>query len=354
MKREIYTLIILIISFTSPVFSQSDSIDNPNEAIDTLQQDFGLFKNDEILNITLRFDITEYQRKKSKENYLPAILTYHLSKKDSINKEIRIKSGGNMRNEYCSFPPIRLNFKNVEPGKENMQSLGKVKMVTHCTAGNETYLFKEYLIYKLYNVLTEYSFKVRLLRINYINTHKQAKPINTYAFIIEPIEFLARRIDGNPVNSDKVAQANIKPAIMDRMAIFSYMIGNTDWTVPRQHNIKVISLPKSENPGMGVIVPYDFDYSGLVNSSYAIPHENLHLDSVRERYYMGKCRSDSVYLQELKEFSDKKDEFYKVITDFPLLKERTKKEMIDYLAQFYYEIDKSNSIIYSLRKTCID
>ena len=96
--------------FVFPVFSQSDTIVNPLDAVDTLNQDFGLFTKDEILNLTLRFDITNYMRKKPKDEYLKAILTYHISKEDSINKEIRLKSRGEMRNGYGDFPPIRLNF----------------------------------------------------------------------------------------------------------------------------------------------------------------------------------------------------------------------------------------------------
>jgi len=352
MKKFVYFQFALAIFFVSPLFGQSDSIDNPYDAIDTLQDNFGLFENEEILNISLRFDIIEYRRKKPKEEYMKAILTYHINDKDSVNKEIKLKSRGEFRNEFCSFPPIRLNFKKVEFEKEDLKKIEKIKLVTHCNSGNETNLFKEYLIYKLYNVITDYSFRVRLVNINYINTHKKSKPIKSYAFLIEPIEFLAKRTNSYPVNSTKLSQVHMAPEMMDRMAIFNYMIGNTDWSVPNQHNCKILSDPKSANPNLGLIVPYDFDYSGLVNANYAIPHPDLGIETVRERIYLGLCRTEDVFLQELKEFSDKKEELYKVINDFTYLDERAKKDMIEFLQQFYDEFDKRNTIVNSFLRSC--
>ena len=78
--------------FVLPALSQSDTIVNPLDVVDTLSQDFGLFTKDEILNLSLRFDLTHYKSKKPKDEYMNAILTYHINETDSINKEIRLKS----------------------------------------------------------------------------------------------------------------------------------------------------------------------------------------------------------------------------------------------------------------------
>ena len=352
MKKLVSLQTILALFFILPALGQNDTINNPLEAVDTLQQDFGLFTNDEILNLSLRFDITRYKRKKPNEEYLNAILTYHINDKDSINKEIKIKSRGVMRNEYCDFPPIRLNFKKSEFQKEDLRKIEKIKMVTHCQYGNEEYLFKEYLIYKLYNVLTENSFRVRLVNIEYINTYKKSKPINTYAFFIEPIEMLAERINSVEVKSVNLTQKKIIPEMMDRLAIFNYMIGNTDWSVPNLHNCKVLSPLGPNISNLGMIVPYDFDYSGLVDADYAVPHESLAIKSVRERLYLGMCRSEDVFINALREFSEKKEEFYKVISQFTLLNEKQKKRMTQYLDSLYAGFDKRNSIVSELLYGC--
>ena len=332
-------------------YAQNDSIENPDEVIDTLQADFKLFSDEEVLDISLRFDITEYRKNRTKNEYIKALLTYHINEKDSINKEIRIKSRGASRSQICGFPPMRLNFKAKDSAKTDAMRIEKLKLVTHCNSGNENNLLKEYLIYKLYNVLTDYSFRVRLLKMNYINTRKKDKPIQYFAFVIEPIEFLAERTNTYPVLSNNLSQANIQSEIMDRMAIFNYMVGNTDWAVPNQHNCKILTQ-KLEPSRVGIIVPYDFDYSGLVNASYAIPNEALNIKSVQERIFQGICRSEQEYMNALKEFSNKKDDFYKIVNEFKYLDERIKKDMIEYLDQFYSEFNKRNSIVYGLLKNC--
>ena len=226
-------------------------------------------------------------------------------------------------------------------------------MVTHCEYGNEENLLKEYLIYKLYNVLTDNSFRVRLVKVTYINTSKpKSKPIETYSFLIEPVEMLAERTKAVVVESENLSQKVIFPEVMNRMAIFNYMIGNTDWSVPNQHNCKILSVADINRPGMGTIVPYDFDYSGLVNASYAIPFEQLPIKTVRERLYVGICRSEEEFRTALQEFTDHKDAFYKVINDFTLLDKRTKNDMIEYLDSFFVQFDSRNSIGNELIKDC--
>jgi len=232
MKKFIFLQICMSFIFVLSAYNQTDTLNNPLEVVDTLNQDFGLFKNDDILNLSLRFDITHYTRSKPKEKYINAVLIYHISDRDSINKEVRLKSRGEMRNGYCDFPPIRLNFKNNDSKYSDIKKIDKIKLVTHCEYGNEENLFKEYLIYKLFNVLTDTSFRVRLVKIEYINTFKKSKPINTYAFFIEPIEMLGARTNSIEVTSINLTQKHIYPEMMDRLAIFNYMIGNTDWSVP--------------------------------------------------------------------------------------------------------------------------
>ena len=214
-------------------------------------------------------------------------------------------------------------------------------------------LLKSILIYKLYNVLTDLSFRVRFISVEYLNTYKKSKPINTYAFIIEPLDMLTSRTNTVEEKSPDLSQRNIIRESLDRVAIFSYMIGNTDWSVGGQHNCKVLLPPNVSKPYPGMLVPYDFDYSGLVDADYAVPAENLGLKSVRERHYDGMCRSEDEIINSLREFTEKKEEFYRVINEFHLLSDKEKKEMIGYLDSFYSRFDKRNSIVTDILRDCI-
>jgi hypothetical protein len=226
--------------------------------------------------------------------------------------------------------------------------------VTHSQSGikYDDFILREYLVYKLYNVLTDSSYKVRLLRVNYIDTEKKRKPLIQYGIFIEPKSLLASRNHSVEVESMNLTQNHIQPEVMDRVAIFNYMVGNTDWSVPNLHNVKVLSKLKYDNSNLGMIVPYDFDYSGLVNADYAVPFEGLGLKSVLERRYVGICRSEETFIQAVQEFKDKKDEFYRVINEFPLLKERTKKEMIGYLDSFFKGFDNRYSVVQNILSGC--
>lgn len=352
MKNTVLLIALMTLVLCTTVYSQIGNADSSMAVTDTLSENFGLFTKDDLLILALRFDMKEYIRKKPKEEYMNGILTYYVSEKDSINKEIRLKSRGEFRNGYCSFPPLKLNFRKSGFKMEDIKKIGSIKLVTHCQSGNEEYLFKEYLVYKLYNVLTDYSFRVRLTEIDYISTTQKSKTIRSYAFFIEPLEILAERIKTVPVTNPALTQKNIIPQMMDRVALFNYMIGNTDWAVPGQHNCKVLSGTDFSQPGLGIIVPYDFDYCGLVDAHYAIPAEGLNIDNVRQRIYQGLCRTEKEFTAALKEFIDKKSEFYKVINDFRLLDEKSKKQMVSYLDEFFNSAERGNSILYNLTNQC--
>lgn len=53
-----------------------------------------------------------------------------------------------------------------------------------------------------------------------------------------------------------------------------FINGNTDWQVADQQNLKLIKLLDFNEPAP-YVVPYDFDYTGMVNATYAIPADVL-------------------------------------------------------------------------------
>lgn len=349
-------LIICIITGVSvlTLSAQNDTIDLTFLENDSLYQQIRLFESDELLEINLSFDITKFKRTKLKEEELDAILTYKTASSDSIVREVKVRARGEMRKNYCDMPPIRFNFqRSYTTAGDEFGRIDKMKVVTHCKPGNEAYVLKEFLAYKLLNALTENSFRVRLAKITYTNTAKESKPLSQFAFFIEPNEVLLSRLKAVELENLKINQRRIRPEIMDRAAIFNYMIGNTDWSVPIQHNFYVIAQPLSDNPTQAIAIPYDFDHSGLVNTDYAAPFEGLGIESVTERKYLGICRTEEVYTEALKEFAARKDEFYRIINEFPYLNTRVKKEMLNFLGSFYSGFDKRNTLVNKLLHECI-
>ena len=355
MKKKIFFQIFFVIFLVLPVFGQRDSTGAKSAIPDNSQKSFGLFEDDKPLEISLRFDMTTYLRKKPQIDYLKAVMTIHLSNADSLIENIRLRTRGIFRNQYCYFAPIELNFKKVDFGYSDLNKISKIKLVPQCNIGseNENYVLREYLVYKMFNVLTDTSFRVRLLTINYIDTEKKRKPIRQYGFFIEPVEMLTARTHSVPVTARTLTQKSIFPKEMDRLAIFNYMVGNYDWAVPPLHNVKIIKPLVFDTIQLAIAIPYDFDWTGLVNADYAIPADEITgTKTVRERIFLGVCRSKEVYLKDLEQFLEKKEEFYRVINEFPYLSTRSKKDMTAYLDGFFNQCVGRKDIINILLNSC--
>jgi hypothetical protein len=354
MKKKIFFQVCLVTFLFLPVFGQNGKTGTHSATPHSSYESFRLFEDDTLLEISLRFDLTTYFRTKPKPEYLKAVITFHLSKTDSINKDISLRTRGEFRYQNCFFAPIELNFKKADFGYSDLNKISKLKLAPQCnsTSEYENYVLREYLIYKLFNVLTDTSFRVRLLTVNYIDTEKKRKPIRQYGFFIEPVEMLAARTNTVPINIRTVNQKNILPKVMDRLAIFNYMIGNFDWSVPGQHNVRVIKSLVLDTLQLGIAIPYDFDWAGVVNASYAIPAETLGTNSVRERIFLGVCRSKEVYLKDLEVFLEKKEEFYRVVNEFPYLNQKAKKDITTYLDEFFDQLVGKRTIINILLNKC--
>jgi hypothetical protein len=342
MKKKIFFQVYLITFLVSLVIGQNDDSRAQTAIPDASHKSFRLFEDEKLIEISLRFDLSTYFRTKPKEANIKANITFHLSKTDSINKDIRLSTRG------------ELNFKKAKFGYTDLNRISKIKLVPQCKSGYEyeNYVLREYLIYKLFNVLTDTSFRVRLLTINYIDTEKKRKPIRQYGFFIEPVELLAARTNTLQINSNILNQKSIFPKVMDRLAIFNYMIGNYDWSLPGQHNVKVIKTLAVDTVQLGIAIPYDFDWTGLVDADYAVPAEIVGTQSVRERIFLGICRSKSVYQKELEIFLKKKEEFYRVINEFPYLNQREKKDMTVYLDGFFDQLVGRRNIMDILLNSC--
>ncbi|MFN8240753.1 MAG: hypothetical protein U0X39_08390 [Bacteroidales bacterium] len=353
MKKELLVLLLGLTITTVTVEGQIDSMKQARYTIEDSQDlDAGLFESDNLFRITLKFDISYYKRKKPVDEYLDAELKYFISPTDSVDKMIRLRARGKYRLTFCDFPPVLLNFSVRDSRGTVFSGIDKIKLVPHCKIGYQDYLLREYLIYKLYNELTDNSFKVRLLEIKYIDTGRKSKPLYEYGFLIEPVEIFQLRTRSIVLDNTFLTQKDVPAELMDRIAIFNYMIGNTDWAVPRQHNIQLFTSPDNIQYNPTLIVPYDFDSSGLVNAEYAIPPEGLGIKSFRERLYLGICRDENEFRKVLSQFIEKKERFYSIINDFTYLSKGSKKDMIGFLDQFFRMFDRKNTIIKNLSNSC--
>ncbi|MDF1559756.1 MAG: hypothetical protein P1P83_06065 [Bacteroidales bacterium] len=341
-----YILLICALTFlvmsVRPSFGQIDTAGNKKHDKDAPVRYLSLFEDEDILEVSLHFDLTRFLKKADRDQSIDGIMTLHFSQADSMEKKVTAKYRGQSRYERCKYPPARITFKKPVYEGSDSGRIKKIKLVNQCQPATiyEDYLIREYLVYKLYNVVTDTSFRVRLVRLNYIDTEKKRKPIIQYGMLVEPEGLVESRLNLLEVKSKALSMRHMRPTMIDRIAIFNYMVSNWDWSVPGQHNISVFTSPIPSLAGQGIPIPFDFDLAGVVNADYAIPLPETGLTSNRDRTFLGICRSREVFVSELKVFISKKDEFYSVVENSPHLRKAAKRDITFFLDQFFDQLEK--------------
>ena len=91
----------------------------------------------------------------------------------------------------------------------------------------------------------------------------------------------------------------------------------------------------------------------MVNAYYAVPGENLGISSVRERYYLGLCRSDEALMEAIEHINQHSDEILQLVSSCGYLSDRDKKEMSAYLEDYFEQAADFDLIGSMLKRTCL-
>ena len=209
--------------------------------------------------------------------------------------EVEVRVRGRSRLAECDFPPLRLDFRRRQLDGTILEGQNRLKLVTLCKSRDSyrDYVHLEHDVYRLLNVLTDYSFRVRNVDMEYVSTDSRREEIlREPAFLIETDQEVAARH-----GLEVLEQESFRPEELDSrhaalVSVFQFIIGNTDWSMldaPGNedccHNADVIG----NNASPAIALPYDFDQSGLISTEYARPPEMLRIRNVRQRVYRGVC-----------------------------------------------------------------
>ena len=279
----------------------------------------------------------------------PALLRFS-SGTDSGSVKVDLRTRGVFRLKNCTFPPIRIDLPTGKVKNTVFDGQDKLKLVTHCRGDRlyERNLLKEYAVYRVFNAVTDTSFRVRLAHLTYIDTARSDTTVR-YGFLIESERGLGRRLGADIVAQPHVHDMVTDASYMTLVALFQYLIANTDWSVWGQHNVAVFSDTASHQL---VAIPYDFDFSGAINAPYASPPEQLPIKTVRERLYRGYCQPDSILGAALGRFRAAKDSIYAAVRAVPALDERDKRSMLSYFDDFFRTIENRTLIEREFVRRC--
>lgn len=312
-----------------------------------------LFSNTAPIELILQMDMQKVLNDNSEDpEYNPAFLIQKLGDGKIQAFNITIKARGNTRriHSVCEFPPLKINFAKKSTNNTVFKGQDKIKMVTHCQESEnyQNYALLEYLAYKTYNTITDYSYKVRMVNVTYKDIKQNYPDIEKTGFLIEDDDLLAKRLGGTITDKRIWSPDSCSQQAVDIFSLFQFMIGNTDWWIHTRHNVDIVNLKNDKL----IPIPFDFDYAGLINTPYAIPSSNLPITSVKDRFFKGTCKTENYYEEVINLFNLKKSAIISVLNHADYLDKKDKRKSLKYVEDFYDIINDPNKFSKYLNKAC--
>jgi hypothetical protein len=273
---------------------------------------------------------------------------------------IRLSARGitRRRKDTCTFPPLRVDLAQPAAATSLFAGQRRLKLVTHCRSQDsfQQHLLLEYATYRIFNLLSPASFRVRLATVDYAEPSGKVST-SRWGFFIEDLDDAARRNGTTQARvGDRILTTQLDPRQAARVPLFQYMIGNLDWSMragPQGegccHNGRLIVGKASTY----IPLPYDFDYSGLVGAPYAVPPEGFRIRNVRTRVYQGYCRFNGETLAAAAEFRGHRPAIEALFTQIPGMTERTRSKALAYLAEFFAQIATDEMVKSKILKDCL-
>ena len=314
--------------------SQTPADSAPSRARDRL------FEASEPLELTLKADFGAINKNRGndKPNH-PGVLSYTTAAGDSVALDVQVHTRGHFRLARCQYPPLKIVFNREQAAHTTFAHQGSLKLAVQCRGGQgyENYLLEEYLIYRAYNLLTDRSFRVRLARVTYVDATGKHAPETRRAFFIEDDDRMARRNNTKVFEQKGVTQGELEFDQTGLAMVFQYMIGNTDFAVTALHNIVLIR----DSVDTVYPVPYDFDWSGVIATPYALPDSRLEIRDVRQRLFRGECRSPQELASLFARFNAQKEAIYALYRGMAAegLEPKRIAQALDYYDDFFKTIN---------------
>ena len=261
--------------------------------------------------------------------------------------------------DVCGFPPLRVQFTRPPTASSLFAGQKRLKLVTHCRAGPgfQQYVLLEYVADRMYQQLSPLSFRVRLAEVDY--RQEDGRPyVQRLGFFLEDTGDVAKRNGLKELHApERIPVAVLSPRDSARYALFQHMIGNHDWAMragPKGedccHNAKLIGA-SGLAPGAVVPVPYDFDFSGLVNAPYATPPDELRITDVRQRVYRGYCAHKGEAAAVAAQMRALRPQLLATLAATPGLEPRTAGKAQSYLDGFFRQV-ATDADVAALLKRC--
>lgn len=317
-----------------------------------------LFRETDALQVTLTAPLTTLLKERSTEEYAAAVFEVSDGDGDALSFDVKIRARGHLRHEICVVPPLLVNFKKSDVKGTLFHKQDKLKLVVHCgdSIRYEQALVREYLAYRILNLITPASFQARLLRVRYVDNEGKRKDQVRYAYFMEHKNRLGKRIDAKDLKIEETEIELLQPDHLNLTSVFQYLIGNTDFSPvapsPYDECCHNYDLFKNDSDLL-VAIPYDFDQSGFINAPYAAPSEQFPITSVRQRIYRGRCVNNEHIPATLQRFQEIRESIFTLLQEHEGLTSMTRKSLLQYVENFYDIIDDPRKVEKYMTGKCI-
>lgn len=313
----------------------------------------GLFAENGVLDAELHGPVDRLLSSRPAEQLeLQFTLTVH-----GVEHRVSTSLRGRSRLRVCEFPPLRLRFPGGGATGTIFDGYDDLRLVTHCrnNTGGEQDLLLEYAAYRILNLLTENSYRVRLLRIAYAEDGADDSVRTRFGFLIEPSGELAQRIGAERAHVDGISRGALVPEQAAIVYVFQYLIGNTDWSLVTGSDDRSCCFNGNLfTTGAGLLlVPHDFDLSGLVNASYARPDPSLRISRVTQRLYRGYCTQPEALAAALRLVVDTRSAILELVTQVPGLSGRESAAALKFLDGFFRQARNPQRLLRTFEARCL-
>lgn len=317
-----------------------------------------LFGGDSTIAITIEGPLQTIMRNRDEAEEFPATLKYTDEAEHVFDIKLRARGKFRRKRDICNFAPIRVNFDKKQVDGTLFAGQNTIKLVTDCQSSKskfQQYLLKEYLAYRILNLLTDRSFRARLVRVNYIDTDRNDDSRDSYAFFIEEKEHIADRLGMGLVKIPRTNYAAMDPAHANLVNVYEYFIANTDFSLiagPADSDCCHNAIIYQHASDPYILIPYDFDHAGLVNAPYAGPNPKFKISKVTQRLYRGRCANNAYLDSTLQLFAAKRNDITGLVQGLDGFDERSVKGTLSFIDSFYKSISDPKSVDRNLLRKC--
>lgn len=264
--------------------------------------------------------------------------------------QLRTRGHYRLSNRNCSFVPLRLDFKKGQLKETVFDGQDKLKLVTHCNSNAmfDEYVIREYLAYKVHNMITPRSYRARLARVTYVDSASGKELETRNGVFLEHEDDVARRMEGEIFEVRRALFDDVDPAQILEVAVFAAFVGHVDWSLAALHNIRLV---RQQNMNLLPVI-YDLDFTGLVGTRYSTPDPRLGIRSVKDRLYRGPCKDPAELEQFLTPYREKKDAILALYKDTPGLDARYRNETTAWLNQWFKMLDNPRDAKFMFKDNC--